>query len=538
MSDRDPIRVVIADDQAIVRSGLGAFVMAYDQLDLVGEAKDGVEAVELCEMLSPDVVLMDLKMPRMDGIAATRLIRQRWQNIHVLMLTSFREKDKIQAALDAGATGYLLKDLSAEELVEAIMQVYQGRRLISQAASEAIFQAELMDRLEEESRLIDHSLDELSQLFKERLPGIFPDCQIQVRLFPDRDLYQHLQPLPKAAAEAAWRWLEKAVGPVVFSIGDTYPWGGLHAPGGDLVLAPISGAAAGQASGGVALLCGGELQEHDELLNLVERLVSLISQQVQPALPPVQDASQGRASQELEMAWRIQSGIMPEGAPSVSGWDISAQLEPARETSGDFYDFIPLASNKWAFVIADVTDKGLGAAVFMAMCSTLIRNYAARYPTLPAIAMSSVNERILSDTRGSLFVTAFYGILETDIGRLRYVNAGHNPPFFLSSLKSKPLDRLTRTGIPLGISQDSTWQQKVVKFSPGDALVLYTDGITEARNQQGDYFGEQRLLNVLRTSIGQPAQKIQQALLDEVMRFSGSAPRDDDIALIVLSRRE
>jgi serine phosphatase RsbU (regulator of sigma subunit)/DNA-binding NarL/FixJ family response regulator len=538
MSDRDPIRVVIADDQAIVRSGLGAFVMAYDQLDLVGEAKDGVEAVELCEMLSPDVVLMDLKMPRMDGIAATRLIRQRWQNIHVLMLTSFREKDKIQAALDAGATGYLLKDLSAEELVEAIMQVYQGRRLISQAASEAIFQAEQMDRLEEESRLIHHSLDELSQLLNERLPGIFPDCQIQVRLFPDRDLYQHLQPLPKAAAEAAWRWLETAVGPVVFSIGDTYPWGGLHPPEGDLVLAPISGAAAGWALGGVALQYSGELQEHDELLNLVERLVSLISQQVKPALPPVQDGSQGRASQELEMAWRIQAGIMPEGAPSVSGWDISAQLEPARETSGDFYDFIPLASNKWAFVIADVTDKGLGAAVFMAMCSTLIRNYAARYPTLPAIAMSSVNERILSDTRGSLFVTAFYGILETDIGRLRYVNAGHNPPFFLSSLKSKPLDRLTRTGIPLGISQDSTWQQKVVKFSPGDALVLYTDGITEARNQQGDYFGEQRLLNVLRTSIGQPAQKIQQALLDEVMRFSGSAPRDDDIALIVLSRRE
>jgi DNA-binding NarL/FixJ family response regulator len=207
MSDRDPIRVVIADDQAIVRSGLGAFVMAYDQLDLVGEAKDGVEAVELCEMLSPDVVLMDLKMPRMDGIAATRLIRQRWQNIHVLMLTSFREKDKIQAALDAGATGYLLKDLSAEELVEAIMQVYQGRRLISQAASEAIFQAEQMDRLEEESRLIHHSLDELSQLLNERLPGIFPDCQIQVRLFPDRDLYQHMQPLPKAAAEAAWRYV-------------------------------------------------------------------------------------------------------------------------------------------------------------------------------------------------------------------------------------------------------------------------------------------------------------------------------------------
>lgn len=538
MSENDPIRVVIADDQAIVRSGLGAFVLAYDQLDLVGEAKDGEEAVELCEMVSPDVVLMDLKMPRMDGIAATRIIRQRWPNIHVLMLTSFKEKDKIQAALEAGATGYLLKDLSAEELVEAIMQVYQGRRLISQAASEVIFQAGLMERLEQEAHESGESLERLAEVLKEHLPGIFPNCQIQVRLYPDQYLFQYPLPVPKPLSEQAWHWLATADSPLVFSIGNKYPWGGVHTPGSDLVVAPIPGLPGGRPSGGVALLHKGELEEHDELLRLVERLVRLISQKVRPVAEKDGGQDQARASQELEMAWRIQAGIMPDGAPTVRGWDISATLEPARETSGDFYDFIPLANNKWAVVVADVTDKGLGAAVFMALCSTLIRTYAVRYPTLPAIAMSSVNERILSDTRGSLFVTAFYGVLEVDIGRLRYVNAGHNPPVFMSSLKSKSLDRLTRTGIPLGISQDATWQQKIIKFSPGDALVLYTDGITEARNPQGVYFGEQRLLNVLRANIGQPAQKIQQALLDEVGSFTAGAPREDDIALIVMARRE
>jgi serine phosphatase RsbU (regulator of sigma subunit)/DNA-binding NarL/FixJ family response regulator len=537
MSESEPIRVVIVDDQAIVRSGLGAFVLAYDQLDLVGEAKDGEEAVELCELVNPDVVLMDLKMPRMDGIAATRIIRQRWPDIHVLMLTSFKEKEKIEAALEAGATGYLLKDLSAEELVEAIMQVYRGRRLISQAASEVIFQAELMDRLEVEAHKVGESIEGLIGILTNHLPGIFPDCEMQVRLFPDRDLYQNPVPLSRPLSEAAWHWLATADGPLVFSIGSTYPWGGVHAPGSDLIVAPIPGVQ-GRPVGGVALLYKGELEEHDELLHLVDRLVRLISQQVRPAVEPLDEQNQGRASQELEMAWRIQVGILPDGAPSVRGWDISARLEPARETSGDFYDFIPLANNKWAVVIADVTDKGLGAAVFMALCSTLIRTYAARYPTLPAITMSSVNERILSDTRGSLFVTAFYGILEVDIGRLRYVNAGHNPPVFMSSLKSKSLDRLTRTGIPLGISQDATWQQKIIKFSPGDALVLYTDGITEARNQQGAYFGEQRLLNVLRANISQPAEKVQQALLDEVGRFTGGGPREDDIALIVMSRRD
>jgi sigma-B regulation protein RsbU (phosphoserine phosphatase) len=395
-----------------------------------------------------------------------------------------------------------------------------------------------MDRLEQEALEAGESLERLVELLKEHLPGIFPNCQIQVRLYPDQYLIQYPLPVPKPLSEQAWHWLATADSPLVFSIGNNYPWGGVHAPGSDLVVAPIPGLPGGRPSGGIALLHKGELEEHDELLRLVDRLIRLISQKVRPAAEKGGGQDQARASQELEMAWRIQAGIMPDGAPTVRGWDISATLEPARETSGDFYDFIPLVNNKWAVVVADVTDKGLGAAVFMALCSTLIRTYAARYPTLPAITMSSVNERILSDTRGSLFVTAFYGVLEVDIGRLRYVNAGHNPPVFMSSLKSKSLDRLTRTGIPLGISQDATWQQKIIKFSPGDALVLYTDGITEARNPQGVYFGEQRLLNVLRANIGQPAQKIQQALLDEVGSFTAGAPREDDIALIVMARRE
>lgn len=96
MSNTEPIRVIIADDQAIVRSGLGAFVMVYDQLQLVGEAKDGEEAIELCRLVQPDVVLMDVKMPRMDGIAATRIIRQNWPNIHVLVLTSFKDNEMVQ----------------------------------------------------------------------------------------------------------------------------------------------------------------------------------------------------------------------------------------------------------------------------------------------------------------------------------------------------------------------------------------------------------------------------------------------------------
>ena len=171
-----------------------------------------------------------------------------------------------------------------------------------------------------------------------------------------------------------------------------------------------------------------------------------------------------RASDELEMAGKLQSRILPENPPELDGWDLATQLLPARETSGDFYDFIPLANDKWGILIADVTDKSLGAAVFMAMCSSLIRTYAVRFPTLPALALSSVNERIFTDMRGGLFLTAFYGILEPHSGRLRYVNAGHNPPILLSNQKGKPLDKLPRTGMALGVSEDATWQQKILNF--------------------------------------------------------------------------
>jgi len=537
MSANYPVRVIIADDQAIVRSGLGAFVMAYEGLQLVGEARDGEEAIELCELLKPDVVLMDLKMPRMDGIAATRTIRQRWPTIQVLVLTSFRDKEKVEGALEAGATGYLLKDLSASDLAEAIMQVHQGRRLIAPEASQAIVRAERMGHLEDEAQSAGSDPARLGELLRAHLPAIFPGCQIQVRQFPDQDLFSYPTPLPKPVAEPAWRWLSSADSPITFSNGDSYPWGGVHMPGSELVLAPLLSQHANRAVGGIALVSREEALDRDQLLELVNHLVRIIVHRLIQAEEISNRQIQQRASQELEMAWRIQAGILPDGAPTVRGWDMAARLEPAHETSGDFYDFIPVANDKWGIVIADVTDKGLGAAVFMALCSTLIRTYATRYPTLPAIAMSSVNERILSDTRGSLFVTAFYGILEPDIGRLRYVNAGHNPPFLLSSSKSKKVDRLTRTGIPLGISPDATWQQKIVKFSPGDLLVLFTDGITEARNRHGAFFGDQRLLEVLRANSGRTAEEIQQAVLDEVQRYSGGTPREDDIAIIVMARK-
>lgn len=139
--NEDKIRIVIVDDHNVVRSGLSAFLMAFEDFELVGEASDGKEAVELCEILHPDIVLMDLVMPVMDGAQATREIRERFEDIQVIVLTSFKEDELVEGALQAGAIGYLLKNVSADELADAIRKAHTGKPTLAPEATEALIKA-------------------------------------------------------------------------------------------------------------------------------------------------------------------------------------------------------------------------------------------------------------------------------------------------------------------------------------------------------------------------------------------------------------
>lgn len=141
MTTDNEIRVMVVDDHAVVRSGLTAFLMTVDGLELVGEAAGGNEAIELCERLKPDVVLMDLVMPGMDGAVATREIRKRYPHIQVIILTSFKEENLVEDALQAGAIGYLLKNVSAEELAAAIRSARQGRPTLAPEATQVLISA-------------------------------------------------------------------------------------------------------------------------------------------------------------------------------------------------------------------------------------------------------------------------------------------------------------------------------------------------------------------------------------------------------------
>jgi DNA-binding CsgD family transcriptional regulator len=272
-----------------------------------------------------------------------------------------------------------------------------------------------------------------------------------------------------------------------------------------------------------------------------------------------------QVGQELALAGEIQASFLPDVLPQVAGWQLAATLEPARETSGDFYDFISLPSGGLGIVVADVAGKGMGAALYMALSRTLIRTYAVEYDTQPDLVLSATNHRILLDTQADLFVTVFYGILDPVSGELTYCNAGHNPPFLLSARGEDSVQQLGRTGLPLGIFEDLNWEQELVRIAPGDGLLLYSDGITEAQDRRERFFGTERLLEIAQAHLpaassaeqprtmqmagqrrqapsggGRPgvAQAIQEALIAGVHEFVGDAPhaRLDDVTLVILVR--
>jgi sigma-B regulation protein RsbU (phosphoserine phosphatase) len=270
--------------------------------------------------------------------------------------------------------------------------------------------------------------------------------------------------------------------------------------------------------------------QFEEVLARVETHLALRKLQKQ-----LQDANK-KMAQELALAGEVQTSFLPRGLPHIPGWQLSVTLKPARETSGDFYDINLLPNGRLGILVADVVDKGAGAALFMALSWILIRTYAAEYPTQPELVFSAVNRRILKDTNANQFVAVFYGILDPATGMLVYCNAGHCPPYLVSTQSGEKVQKLIRTGVPLGIFEDETWEQGVVHLGPGDVLVLYTDGITDAEDGKGTFFGQERLLESVQANLGHPAQEMQDALMAEVREFVGDAPQFDDIALMVVVR--
>jgi sigma-B regulation protein RsbU (phosphoserine phosphatase) len=261
---------------------------------------------------------------------------------------------------------------------------------------------------------------------------------------------------------------------------------------------------------------------------------------------------QERVAQELRLAHDIQVSFLPDTCPSLPGWEIAADWHAARWIGGDFYDFIPLDDETLGLVIADVSDKGMPAALFMSLSRTLVRASASETFS-PAKTLQRLNQLILSETHTDMFLTLFYGVLNWRTGRLTFANAGHNPPILWreaaggatrtpgdeQSADFHPgrLRRLTANGIVLGITEDIAFEQREITIEPGDVLILYTDGVTEPINEEAEEFGEERLLQLIGSHCSKCSHEILEHIHTTVLEFVGDQPQFDDYTLVCVKRK-
>jgi sigma-B regulation protein RsbU (phosphoserine phosphatase) len=275
----------------------------------------------------------------------------------------------------------------------------------------------------------------------------------------------------------------------------------------------------------------------DAELSLLRLMANQAAIAIEKARLHEEEIKRRRLEDELDLGHQIQLGLLPENVPMIEGWEFAAYYQPARQVGGDFYDFFELAGDpmQLGLVIADVAGKGVPAALFMALSRSLIRTKSMS-GRLPAGVLSRANRLIYNDSRSKLFLTAFYATLDLRTGWLAYANAGHNRPLWVHG-DTGEIDELRAQGRVLGIFENIELEQKEIFIDPGDLLVLYTDGITEAMNAKDQLFGLERLYTLVRANYSANPQELIDAIMATVADFTGGTPQADDLTMFVVKRK-
>jgi sigma-B regulation protein RsbU (phosphoserine phosphatase) len=239
---------------------------------------------------------------------------------------------------------------------------------------------------------------------------------------------------------------------------------------------------------------------------------------------------QRRLERELSIARDIQRSFLPSRAPDVPGFDLAGTSISHDQVGGDYYDFIPISETRLGLAIADVSGKGIPAALIMAgfrmsLLAEIRNEFAIR------AVMRKASLLLHESTERNKFVTAFYGVLDWKNGVLIFSNAGHNPPILVHRDGSS--EQLTEGGVALGVLADARYEERPIALQNGDVLVMFTDGVSEAENEKGEMFGEQRLEDLVRRHAHSPAAEILQKIVDTVTRWTGEKGASDDVTLIV-----
>lgn len=266
-------------------------------------------------------------------------------------------------------------------------------------------------------------------------------------------------------------------------------------------------------------------------LDLLEAFASSAAISLERARQHEEILEKRKLEEELSIAKRIQQSFLPRKKPQLYGFDISGVNIPSEEVGGDYYDFIPIIENQVGIAIGDVSGKGIPAALIMAsfrasLIAEIRNNYAIRS------IMFKVNNLLFESTASDIYVTAVYGVLDTKNRILTFANAGHNAPILRHA--SGEMEYLTEGGVALGMFENLKYEERPLGLSPGDIIVFYTDGVTEAKNEKEEEFGTRRLKQVINDSHQLNASRIQENIYRAVKDFTGSLHQADDLTMIVI----
>jgi serine phosphatase RsbU (regulator of sigma subunit)/DNA-binding NarL/FixJ family response regulator len=667
------IRVLIADDHPLFRKGVRNMVEAEEDMCVVGEAATGEEAVAQARTLMPDVVLMDIKMPGLDGIEATRILHREMPNLGIIFCTMFEDDEFVFAGLTAGGCGYVLKDADPETILQAVRAVAQGQSLLSPAVTQkalkfatlpgegpvgrfplgdGVTERDMIGTVLSHRYRIDSEVGVGAKVLVYHARDLILGRDVAIRTLIDPSLgpEEHARLLNEAQVVArlshpnivsvfdasmhqgvpfvVMEWIEGVTlaqdppGTIEAALDiarqicdalehahaqgmthrDLKPANVLLAPGGLVKLVEFGmflgfslqpgsgeespemtlyhapevvlgqegdlradlyslGAMLYEWTTGQAPFTGGEpadvvaLHVHMPVVPprarnphipaaLDQLIVRLLSKapgdrpasagEVLAALQALDPAAveKARLQHELQTAREVQAGLLPLETPQITGWQFAACWRPAREVAGDYYDFIPLDQGRLGVVMADVSDKGMPAALFMALTRSVVRASAAQADG-PSEGMVLANRLLCADARGGMFVTLFYGLLQPTTGTFSYANAGHNPPLWYRADQDDLLP-LSPTGMALALMPDASFDQHAVRLGPGDWVLLYTDGLTDACDAAGNRFGKERMERLLLSHRHADAAELLATLEHAVERFAADMPAFDDIALLLL----
>ena len=238
------------------------------------------------------------------------------------------------------------------------------------------------------------------------------------------------------------------------------------------------------------------------------------------------------AKDELEAGRKVQRALTPERSPKVDGWSIWLFTRPANEVGGDLVDYLKVNDDRVGIILADVTGKGLHAALLMAKLQATIRALAGDYDSLSKL-VTKINSIFYRDSLPNIFASMVYVEIKPDNPQLKFVNAGHFPPILINNGEVRETQK---SNTAIGLAKEFSYNDEELTLQKGEILIAYTDGVTEARNEYGQFFERERLLKLLPQISKRKFEDIGESIVNEVDRFVGEAPVFDDLSLMVIRK--